>query len=211
MKKILFIFLILYGVSTLHAQELPYSKYLNFTKDEFKDNHFKFNEKTNTWYIHKVSGLNVTLNLLSILADAIEEIRPASNDYTILVQMGAEEQASYVRVIFYNDETYHKLLTFIKSKGSDLIDTSSGKLSKFQASYEDYRLELNMEQHIISRTSARTADYKTVKTVDESYNEYEFIIYTDVEPWSRYFEKILKKQAKREAKGRKKASVNEMM
>lgn len=211
MKKILFIFLILCGALSLHAQELPYSKYLNFTKDEFKDNHFKFNEKTNTWYIHKVSGLNVTLNLLSILADAIEEIRPASNDYTILVQMGAEEQASYVRVIFYNDETYHKLLTFIKSKGSDLIDTSSGKLSKFQASYEDYRLELNMEQHIISRTSARTADYKTVKTVDESYNEYEFIIYTDVEPWSRYFEKILKKQAKREAKGRKKASVNEMM
>lgn len=64
---------------------------------------------------------------------------------------------------------------------------------------------------IISRTSARTADYKTVKNVDESYNEYEFVIETGVEPWSKYFEKLLKKQAKRDAKGRKKTNVNDMM
>ena len=99
----------------------------------------------------------------------------------------------------------------MKTKGADLIETSSGKLFKHQAGYGDYRLELNMEQQIISRTSARTVDYKTVKNVDESYNEYEFLIYTDVEPWSRYFDKMLEKQAKRDAKGRKKRSVNDMM
>jgi hypothetical protein len=211
MKKILFIYLALCAAISVHAQELPYSKYLGFSNEEFRENRFKYNDKTNTWYIHKVNGLAITFNVLAILADGLEDIRPASNDYTILVQMGEEERASYVRVIFYNNDTYHKLLTFIKTKGTDVIETTSGKLVKHQAIYEDYSLELNMEQHIISRTSARTADYKTVKNVDESYNKYEFMIKTDVEPWSKYFDKMLKKQAKRDAKGRKKRNVNDMM
>jgi hypothetical protein len=67
-----------------------------------------------------------------------------------------------------------------------------------------------MEKHIISRTSARTADPLTVKNVDESYNEYEFVIRTDVEPWSRYLEKQAAKQAKRDAKGKKKQSVESL-
>ena len=68
-----------------------------------------------------------------------------------------------------------------------------------------------MEQNIISRTSARTADPKTLKNVDESYNEYEFIIRTGVEPWSRKLDKQAAKQAKRDAKGKKKKTVDEMM
>ena len=59
------------------------------------------------------------------------------------------------------------------------------------------------------RTSARTIDPKALKNVDESYNEYEFIIRTAVEPWSRYLEKQEEKSAKRDAK--KKRSVNELM
>jgi hypothetical protein len=68
-----------------------------------------------------------------------------------------------------------------------------------------------MKQHKISRTSARTADSKALKNVDESYNEYKFIINTDVEPWSRYLEKQAAKKAKRDAKGKKKRSVDELM
>ena len=125
--------------------------------------------------------------------------------------MGKEEKASYVKVKFYSDETYHKILTFLKDNGKHLVETSSGKLVKQQAFYGDYSLELNMEQHIISRTSARTIDYKTVKNVDESYNEYQFIIQTDVEPWSEYLEKQAAKKAKRDAKKKKKQSVDELM
>ena len=99
----------------------------------------------------------------------------------------------------------------MKENGEKLMETSSGKLVKHQASYGGYALELNMEQQIISRTSARTADPMTVKNVDESYNEYEFIIRTDIEPWSSYFDKMAEKQAKRDAKGRKKQSVDDMM
>ena len=68
-----------------------------------------------------------------------------------------------------------------------------------------------MEQNIISRTSARTADPLTVKNVDESYNEYEFVIRTGVEPWSKHLEKQAERQAKREAKGKKKLSVEDLM
>jgi hypothetical protein len=211
MKKFIILCLALCAALSLQAQELPYSKYLGFSKEEFRENKFKYNERTNTWYLHRVNGLNVTFNVLAILADASEDIRPAMNDYTILVQMGEEEQAASVRVIFYNDETYHKILTFMKTKATDLVETSSGRLIRNHAAYEGYELELNMDQQIISRTSARTADYKTVKNVDESYNEYEFVIETGVEPWSKYFEKLLKKQAKRDAKGRKKTNVNDMM
>ena len=112
---------------------------------------------------------------------------------------------------FYNDDTYHKLLTFLKDHGQDLVETSSGKLIKHQAYYGDYAIELKMDQHIISRASARTADYKTVKNVDESYNEYYLVIRSDVEPWSPRLEKQDAKQAKRDAKGKKKRNVEDLM
>ena len=195
----------------VHAQDLPYSKYLDYSKDEFKENHFKYDEDTNTWSLRKKNGLNTTLNVLAIFADAYEDIRPARNDYSILVQFGKENKASYVKVLCYNDETYHKLLTFMKDNGQNMVETSSGKIIKHQAFYGDYALELNMEQHIKSRTSARTIDPKAVKNVDESYNKYEFIIKTDVEPWSEYLEKKAAKKAKRDAKGKKKQTVDELM
>lgn len=211
MKKIVLFWMMLCTTFAIQAQEVPYSKYLKFDKKEFKENNFKYDDNTNTWALSKTSGLKTTLNILAIIADASEDIRPDSKDYTILVQMGKEKEASYVKVKFYSDETYHKLLTFLKDNGKDLVETSSGKLVKHQAFYGDYAIELNMNQHIISRTSARTFDYKAVKSVDESYNEYQFTIQTDVEPWSKYLEKQAEKKAKRDAKKKKKQSVDELM
>ena len=195
----------------IHAQELPYSKYFQFDKKEFKENHFKYDDETNTWALRKVNGWHTTFNVLAIIADGIEDVRPGRNDYSIVVQMGKENKASYVKVVCYSDETYHKLLTFIKDHGQNTVETSSGKLIKHQAFYANYALELNMEQHQVSRTSARSIDPKTLKNVDESYNKYEFTIRTDVEPWSEYLDKKAAKKAKRDAKGKKKKSVDELM
>lgn len=211
MKKFLMFSFALLASFAVQAQDLPYSKYLNFTDKEFKENNFKYDEYTNIWSLRKTSGVNTAVNILAIIADAVEEIRPAKNDYSIIVQMGKDDQKSYVKVIFYNDDTYHKLLTFMKDNGTDMIETSSGKLLKSQAFYNDYSIELDMEQHIISRTSSRTASSKTLKNVDESYNEYEFTIWTDVEPWSEKLEKKAAKQARRDEKGKKKQSVNDLM
>ena len=195
----------------IHAQELPYSKYFQFDKKEFKENHFKYDDETNTWALRKVYGWHTTFNVLAIIADGIEDVRPGRNDYSIVVQMGKENKASYVKVVCYSDETYHKLLTFIKDYGQNTVETSSGKLIKHQAFYGDYALELNMEQHQVSRTSARSIDPKTLKNVDESYNKYEFTIRTEVEPWSEYLEKKAAKKAKRDAKGKKKKTIDELM
>ena len=211
MKKLVLLCLALCAVVAVNAQDLPYSKYLDFSKKDFRENNFKYNDYTNTWTLRKINGLRVTVNVLAIIADGYEDIRPGANDYTILVQMGAEDKASYVKVSFYDDDTYHKVLTYIKDNGRDVLETTSGKLIKHQAFYGDYTLELNMEQHIISRTSARTIDYKTVKNVDESYNQYEFIINTDVAPESEYRNDQAAKQAKRDAKGKKKQSVQDLM
>ena len=60
---------------TAHAQDVPYSKYLNFGKKEFKDNHFKYDDDTNTWSLRKTNGLTTTLNVFAIIADAEEEVR----------------------------------------------------------------------------------------------------------------------------------------
>ena len=211
MKKLFLLFFTLCMTFAVNAQDVPYSKYLGFSNNEFEENKFKYDDDTNTWSLRKSSSLRTTFNVLAILVDASEDIRPASNDYSILVQLGKENKASYVKVVFYNDETYHKLLTFIKDNGQDVVETSSGKLVKYQAFSGEYALELNMEQRNISRTSARTADYKTLKNVDESYNKYTFYIRTNVEPWSEYLDKQAAKRAKREAKGKKKKKVDEMM
>lgn len=211
MKNVFIIIITLCMAIVANAQDLPYAKYLHFNKSEFKENHFKYNDETNTWALRKTNGWHTAFNVLAIIADAIEDVRPSRNDYSIVVQLGKEDKASYVKVVYYSDETYHKLLTFMKSHGDNLLETTSGKLVRHQANYRDYALELNMEQHIVSRTSARTADPKTLKNVDESYNKYEFTIKTDVEPWSEYLEKQAAKKAKREAKGKKKQSVDELM
>jgi hypothetical protein len=116
-----------------------------------------------------------------------------------------------LEVYFYDDNIYHRLLTFLKDNGESLVETSSGKLIKYQAYYDGYALELNMEQHIISRSSSYTADSRTIKNVDESYNEYQFIIRTEIEPWSPRMDKQSAKQEKRDAKGKKKRSVEELM
>ena len=211
MKQILLLIFTCCMALAVHAQEVPYSKYLQFSKKEFKDNHFKYDDETNTWALRKVNGWHTTFNVLAIIADAIEDVRPGRNDYSIVVQMGKENKASYVKVVCYSDETYHKLLTFIKDYGQNTVETSSGKLIKHQAFYGDYALELNMEQHQVSRTSARSIDPKTLKNVDESYNKYEFTIRTEVEPWSEYLEKKAAKKAKRDAKGKKKKTIDELM
>lgn len=201
----------LFACVALQAQELPYSKYLNFNDEQFKEYNFKYDDYTNIWSLNKVNGLNTTLNILAIIADASEEVRPSKKDYSIIVQMGANKEKSYVKVRFYNDDTYHKLLTFMKENGKDMVETTSGKIVKHQAYYGGYSVELNMDQHFISRTSSRTADRKTVKNVDESYNEYDFTIRTDVEPWSEKIAKQAAKQAKRDVKGKKKQSVEDLM
>ena len=163
MKKVLLLILAACIGVVANAQEIPYSKYLKFDNAEFKANRFKYDDETNTWGLRRVNGWNTAFNVLAILGNGIEDVRPSQNDYRIVVQCGKEDKASFVKVVCYSDETYHKLLTFVKTHGQNIVETSSGKLTRYQATCGDYALELNLEQHIISRTSARTVDSKALK------------------------------------------------
>ncbi len=94
MKKVLLMAIAFCVAFEANAQDVPYSKYLSFNKQEFKGSRFKYDDETNTWSLNKTNSLNVTLNILCIIADAEEEIRPATNDYSIVVQMGRDEHAA---------------------------------------------------------------------------------------------------------------------
>ena len=211
MRKLILFCLAIFTIATINAQDFPYSKYLNYGKDEFKENKFKYDDYTNTWTLSKTNGGRTFVNIMAIIADAEEDVRPAKNDYSIVVQLGEDDKVASVIVVFYKDETYHKLLTFLTEDAQNLIQTSSNRITKHHAKYGEYDLELEMEQHIISRTSMRTADFKTVKNVDESYNKYEFKINTGVVASSKYLDKKAKKEAKRDAKGKKKIDVEDLM
>ena len=95
MKKLFLLSLALCMAVVATAQELPYSKYLNFDKKDFKENHFKYNEKTNTWSVSKVNGWMTAFNVLAVVADGIEDVRPARNDYSILVQLGKDDKVAF--------------------------------------------------------------------------------------------------------------------
>lgn len=210
MKKLLLLCVALCTLFGAQAQDIPYSKYINFTKAEFEANNFKYNKKHNFWALTKTNGWNEALNILAILSDAYDDVRPSADDYVICVQMGENDMVAFVAVEFYNDEIYHKILTFIMDNGEKVLETSSGKLIRYQASYNGFNLELDMDQHIVSRTSSRTADSRTVKNVDESYNEYTYVLRTGIEAKSKYLDKQDSKKAKRKEQGRK-MDLDDMM
>ena len=210
MKKLLLLCVALCTMFGAQAQDIPYSKYINFTKAEFEANNFKYNKKHNFWALTKTNGWNEALNILAILSDAYDDVRPSADDYVICVQMGENDMVAFVAVEFYNDEIYHKVLSFMMDNCEDLRETASGRLIKHRASCDGFALELDMDQHIISRTSSRTADSRTVKNVDESYNEYTYVLRTGIEAKSKYLDKQDSKKAKRKEQGRK-LDLDDMM
>ena len=108
------------------------------------------------------------------------------------------------------DDTYHKLLTFAKDNGVDLLETDSNNLHVYQFNYGDYSITLQRREIKITATTGRT-NAALVKSFDRSYNAYQFTIYTGVEATSPYLTRQAAKKAKKEAKGKKKDSVNDFM
>ena len=178
-----------------------------------KKNNTRFSDKA---FVEKIA--EATKNKKGTVAKVEKTAKktppPAAYDLTEL-QRDANKKYGYsakqTLALMQSLYEYHKVLTYLKDNGRDLLETTSGKLTKHQAYCGDYSVELNMEQHIISRTSGHTAIYNTLKNVDESYNGYCFTIYTGVKPVSEYLDKKAEKQAKRDAKGKKKQNVQDLM
>lgn len=193
-----------------YAQDFPYSKILKYSQDDFRNEKFKYDEDDNQWILRKSHGGRVALNILSAISGGDADIRPDKRDYAITAQMGDNELIAYVNVLFYDDDTFHKLLTFAKDNGENLVDTDSDNIHMYQFNYGGYNLSLQIKPIKITATTGRT-NAALVKSFDRSYNAYQFTIYTGVEATSPYLTRQAAKKARKEAKGKKKDSVNDYM
>ena len=209
MKKLLLCLVLALCATTLSAQNFPYGKYLNFSKAEFKQNHFKYDSEFNTWRLAKQDGLRATANVLSAISGSVDDIRPDKNDYEIMVQMSAEDEIATIKVVFHNEETLHQILTYIADHGTNQLETKGNNTIKTQFEADGYSLQL--EQIHRSRQSVSNFTYQKAKVVDDSYNIYIYTIFTDKEPWSEAIAKKQFKEAKRDAKGKKKRNVSDLM
>ncbi len=188
--------------------EFPYSKLLSMTTEQLRAEKFKYDKDRNQDVLRKSNGWQMTANVLSALGGASGDIRPAENDYEVVIQYG-EEGIAYVEVIFFKDATYHDLLTFAHDQGQDLLETNSGKLDKIQFQYAGYAFELTRQLHEVKTTTDQTS--AKAKTFDESYNLYRYIIRTGRPASSDWLTRQALKQEKRDAKGKKKQDVSSFM
>lgn len=185
---------------TIRAQ-LPYVKMLDLSKSELKEKKFKYDSERNQYRMSKRNKTNQTMNILNALGGTEADMKPHQEDYDMVIQKGANAKTAYFSVLFYNDDTYHKLATWIAENNIEPIVTSSGKLTIEKFNYDDYAVELITEKVIISSTTGRTN--KLAQSTDESYNIYTYSIYTDVKPDSKWHQEEAMKKAKKILKGNK--------
>ena len=201
MKKILTILLLAFiAAGSINAQ-LPYSKLLGLSEEGLKEGHFKHDKNKNQYILKKSNGLNNTMNVLSAIGGQSADIKPHPDDYIIVMQKG-KNAVSSLTVVFYKDETFHEIQTWLADNNIDVLETNSGKLTMQKFNYEDYSIELDIEKIGVSTTTGNTA--ALAKSIDESYNIYTYTIYTGIPPYSKWHEKQANKKAKRDEKGKKK-------
>ena len=201
MKKILTILLLAFiAAGSINAQ-LPYSKLLGLSEEGLKEGHIKYDKNKNQYILKKSNGLNNTMNVLSAIGGQSADIKPHPDDYIIVMQKG-KNAVSSLTVIFYKNETFHEIQTWLADNNIDVLETNSGKLTMQKFNYEDYSIELDIEKIGVSTTTGNTA--ALAKSIDESYNIYTYTIYTGIPPYSKWHEKQANKKAKRDEKGKKK-------
>lgn len=187
--------------------EFPYGKMLNMSHDELIEAKFKYDAKKNQYILTKLNGLNQANAILGALAGAPQNYIPHVDDYVVTIQRG-KEKVSFINVTFYNDQLYHKILTFAVDNGENLLETSSQTLNKAIFNYAGYAFDLQYK--VVGQASAVSGKGKAVSR-DDSYNSYSFLISTGVEPDSIWHTKEAAKAAKRDMQGKKKQSAADLM
>ena len=212
MKKTLMALAALVLCLSMTAQDFPYKKVLDASKEDLSAQKFKYNKNQNQMSLSFVNGWGVVASALSDM-----DI-PAKNDYTITVQYGQGDEKAWVEVVFYDSDIYHKILTYAVDNTTDLLETKDGNGTRHQFSSQGYNFQLQyrrVEQKSTSTVTGSSDDHKVStsrsSTEDYSYDKYVYTISTDVEPWSPYLDKQAEKAGKREAKGKKATSSESFM
>ena len=199
-KHFLILIVSLALTGTMSAQ-LPYSKMLGLNSAELKEKKFKYDSNKNQHKMSKANKTNQTMNVLSAIGGNTADIKPHVDDYEITIQKGAEDKDSFLSIRFYNDDTYHNLLTWLAENDITPLETRSGKLTLQKFNYKDLAVELATEQVSVKTTTGRSAF--GAKTIDESYNMYTYTIFTGIAPESKWHTKEAKKKEKDKLKGKK--------
>lgn len=194
MRNITLIILVMFAIVNLKAEELPYSELTKKKAQELVAEGFTFNTYTNCWK-KKKRGIK----------------SPKSKAFEIVLQNGRNKDGelgiAQVMVTFYNDRTYHKLMTYIEKNIKNNIYTSEGVTEITDFEKEGYKCTLTKRR--INRAYV-TEGLLVDDVTDYPYNIYEFTINTGLTPVSEYLDKEQKKKEK-ELKRNEKNSLNDYM
>jgi len=207
-RRFLLLFASVLFISGNVFAQLPYVKMLDLTESELKEKKFKYDSNKNRYSMSKSNNTNKTMNILSAVGGNTADIRPHSEDYTITVQKGANNQTSFVSVLFHNDDTYHTISSWLVENNITPVETNSGKMFVQKFEYEGYTVELVTETVSVKTTTRNTA--AAAKSFDESYNIYTYTIFTGIAPESKWHTKEMQKKEKDKLKG-KKEDINDLM
>lgn len=204
MKKLLLaITIALFSVISVSAQ-LPYSKMMGLSIEELIEKNFKFDKKKNQYVLTKTDGLNTTLNVLTALSGQAATYQPSKKDYTIALQYGQLDSLSSLTAVFYSDDTFNEIQTWLAENNIQPISSGSGKVSIQKFTYDSLNVELRTQAVIQSAGMATQSRYGgNSNSIDKSYTVYTYTIYTGVAPQSEFLTKAQLKKDANKAKGKK--------
>jgi hypothetical protein len=210
MKKICLLLSVLLCLTfTINAQ-LPYSKLMNLTTEQLVEKNFKYVESKNQYVLTKTDAGNVTLGVLSALSGAATTYAPSKKDYKIILQYG-QDGLSSLTAIFYSDDTFNEIQTWLAENNIQSTSSASGKISILKFNYDSLHVELRTAAVIQSSGSSTRSRYSTSSnSIDNSYTIYTYTIETGIPPFSVWHTKAQKKKDADAAKG-KKEDINDLL
>jgi hypothetical protein len=197
MKKLLLAIIVAsFSVISISAQ-LPYSKMMGLSAKELIEKNFKFDKKKNQYVLTKTDGLNTAANIFKALSGQAVTYQPSKKDYKIILQYGQLDSLSSLTVIFYSDETFNEIESWIAENNIQTISSAAGKESIQKFTYNGLNVELRTRAVIQSEGSATRSRYSGYSnSIDKSYTVYTYTIYTGVAPQSEFLTKEQSKKAK---------------
>ena len=145
---------------------------MNLTNEQLVEKGFKYIEKKNQYILSKTNAGNLTLGILAAASGATTTYAPSKKDYKIILQNG-QEGLSSLTVIFYSDDTFNEIQTWLAENNIQSISSASGKISIIKFNYDSLHVELRTEAIIQSSGSSTQSKYSTYSnSIDNSYTVY---------------------------------------
>ncbi len=204
MKKTILIISFAFLCTISSNAQLPYSKMIGLSYEQLIEKNFKFDKKKNQYVLTKNDGLNTTLNVLTALSGQAATYQPSNKDYKIVLQYGQNDSLSSLTALFYSDDTFNEIQTWLAENNIQSISSGSGKVSIQRFSFDSFSIELRSEAVIQSAGQTTANRYAAnSNSIDKSYTVYTYTIFTGVAPQSEFLTKAQLKKDANKAKGKK--------